>query len=218
MMDYKTARKAMVDCQIRPSDIMNTALINTMLEIPREIFLPNAKKSIAYIGEHIDLGSGKYMLDPRIFAKMIEALDLQPTDYVLDIGCTTGYSTAVLGNLVQTVVAVDSSHDFTSLTETNTKLLNLNNCVFTTSDLSKGCAQYAPYDAIFINGAIANTPQALLEQLCPEKGRLVTISANSDGSYCTLWRRKQDSFSSQRLFDAIAPILPEFSPEPAFVF
>jgi len=217
-MDYTTARKSMVDCQIRPSDVASSALIDAMLLIPREIFLPKTKRSIAYGGEHLNIGEKRYLLDPRVFAKMVDVLNVQPTDYILDVGNTTGYSTAVLSRLAQTVVALEESHNLTKLAEDNLNAISCNNIVLKQGSLFEGVQEHAPYDAIFVNGAVAKKPTSLLQQLNPDKGRLVTIAVSEKGSYCELWQRSGSSFSSVRCFDASAPILPGFEPEQKFVF
>ncbi len=99
MLDNAANRTMMVDTQVRPSDVTKFPIIDAMLTVRREAFVPQSKRNVAYVGENIDIGVGRVVLEPRTFAKMLDALDIQRSDVVLDIGCGLGYSSAVLAHM-----------------------------------------------------------------------------------------------------------------------
>jgi len=106
MIDYAAARVAMVDRQVRPSDVTRYPIIAAMLDVPREDFVPEALRPVAYLGEHVPLAPGRVLLDPRVFAKLVDALVVEPNDLVLDLGCGLGYSTAVLARMAEAAAEV----------------------------------------------------------------------------------------------------------------
>ena len=108
MIDFAAAREAMVDRQVRPSDVTRYPIIEAMLAVPREEFVPEALRPVAYLGEHVPLAPGRVLLDPRVFAKLLDALNVGPRDLVLDVGCGLGYSAAVLARMAEAVVALES--------------------------------------------------------------------------------------------------------------
>ena len=107
MQDFATRRTMMVDTQVRPNDVTKFPIIAAMLAVPREAFVPASRREAAYVGENVELAPGRVLLEPRNFAKMLDALDIQPTETVLDIGCGLGYSTAVIARMAEAVVAVE---------------------------------------------------------------------------------------------------------------
>ncbi len=120
MTDFAARRTMMVDTQVRPSDVTKFPIIDAMLSVPREDFVPNTKREAAYMGENIDLGGGRVVLEPRTLGKMLDALDIQSDELVLDLGCGLGYSAAVLAKMADFVVAVES--DETMAAEAQSKL------------------------------------------------------------------------------------------------
>ena len=111
MTDYAARRAVMVDTQIRPSDVTKFPIIDAMMSVPREAFVPVELREAAYMGENIDLGGGRVILDPRILGKMLDALDIQADELVLDVGCALGYSSAVMARVAEAVVAVEENAD-----------------------------------------------------------------------------------------------------------
>lgn len=217
MIDYQAAREAMVDCQVRPSDVTSFSIIEAMLWAPRERFVPKARRDVAYAGEHVRVGDDRWALDPRVFAKMLDAAQISDGDVVLDLACGLGYSTAVIARLAAAVVAVEDdaarvSHAAAVLAE-----LGVDNAVAQEGALIEGAATEGPYDVIFINGGVEQAPKALLEQL-RDGGRLVAIWQDGALGQCRVVLRSGDVFSTRRVFDATAPLLPGFDAPRGFSF
>jgi len=154
MTDYATRRTMMVDTQVRPSDVTKFPIISAMLSVPRENFVPRDKREAAYMGDNIDLGGNRTILDPRTFAKMLDTLDIQPTDFVLDIGMGLGYSAAVLSQLGEAVVAVED--DQAHFDEASEALgdFGADNVIPHLGELAAGAAEHGPYDVILIQGTV----------------------------------------------------------------
>ncbi len=164
----------MVDTQVRPSDVTSFPIIDAMLSVPREHFVPDSLRPAAYAEEQLEVMSGRFMLDPRTFAKMLEAIDVGPTDLVLDIACGLGYSSAVLGHMAEAVVAIEDTEERVAEAEAALAAANVDNAAVVQGALADGAAKHGPYDAILVNGAIEAEPTALVEQL-KQGGRIVAI-------------------------------------------
>jgi len=217
MVDFKAARIAMVDRQVRPADVTDYAIIEAMLWAPRERFAPMAWREVAYAGEHMPLGEARVTLDCRTFAKMLEAAHVGRDDLVLDLAPGLGYSTAVLSRLAAAVVGIEpdeamARHAAQALTD-----LSVDNAVVTEGDPAAGEADHGPFDVIFVNGAIERAPDALLGQL-KDGGRMVAIWREGPLGQCRVTRRTGESFTTRRVFDANAPVLAGFEAPKAFVF
>jgi protein-L-isoaspartate(D-aspartate) O-methyltransferase len=217
MTDFLTARKAMVDCQVRPSDVTSYPIIAAMSAIPREEYVPRAQRETAYLGEHITLAPGRVVLDARTFGKMLEALDIRPTEMVLDIGCGLGYSTAVTARLAEFVVAVEQDESMASEAEGILAAQSVDNATVITGDLAAGAAAHGPYDAIIIQGAFETLPDTLNDQL-KDGGRIVGIRAEGAYGTCLLGLKSQGKIIWRRAFDAAAPVLPGFAAKAEFIF
>ena len=217
-MDYSTARQNMIDGQVRPNGIIDQRLLDAMVDIPREIFLPQNLRSAAYIDEDLALGNDRFFIEPVVTARMLQALSLKETDVVLELGSGVGYTTAVMSRLVNTVVAVESDPDLVERSQSALDELGVDNTVTITGDLAAGYADQAPFDAILINGAVAEIPDNLINQLADE-GRLVTVVRPSRTmGAITLIKRVRGVSSDVVLFDAGTPILSGFEAKPAFQF
>ncbi|HSF93282.1 MAG TPA: protein-L-isoaspartate O-methyltransferase [Paracoccaceae bacterium] len=217
MTDYTAARTAMVDCQIRPSDVTKYPIIEAMLRIKREAFVPLAKRPVAYVGEHIDLGNNRVVLDPRVLAKMLDALAIQPDELVLDIGCGLGYSSAVCAHLAEMVVAVEED---TSLAEDAARILSeqgVDNAVVHHGPLAQGAAEHGPYDVMVFEGGTEVIPAALLDQV-KTGGRIGAIKMTGPLGKCQVGIKTAQGVNWKMAFDATAPILPGFQKEAAFAF
>ena len=222
MADIAHQRKNMVESQIRPSDITDRRIIRAMLETPREQFVPTHLKPLAYMDDEIALTKSapgveaRALLAPRTLAKMVQLAQIGSKDVVLDVGCSTGYSAALLGKLAETVVALESDH---GLAETATKVLAelaFDNVAVATGELPTGYPDEGPYDAIFIGGRIETMPAGLLDQL-KDGGRLIAVRGAPMYARVVLWRRVGATFDEQDAFEAGAPLLPGFTKEPTFV-
>jgi protein-L-isoaspartate(D-aspartate) O-methyltransferase len=217
MIDYTAAREAMVDRQVRPSDVTRYPIIAAMLAVPREDFLPEALRPMAYLGEHVPLAPGRVLLDPRVFAKLLDALDVGPRDLVLDLGCGLGYSTAVLAQMAEAVVALESDPAMAAEAEALLGAHAVDNAVVQAGPLAKGVPEHGPFDAILIEGAVEVLPEALADQL-KLGGRIAAIFAAGAGGQARLGLRTEQGIVWRRIFDATAPVLPGFAARKAFEF
>lgn len=217
MSNFETARTMMVDCQVRPSDVTKYPIIEALLAIPREEFVPKAKRAVAYSGIHLDLGAGRMLLDARTFAKMLDAANIQPTELVLDLGCGLGYSSAVIAHMAEAVIGVESDE---TLAEEAGALLAANgidNAVVVQAPLNEGAPKHGPYDVVFTEGAIEQIPDSILEQI-NEGGRIVTVLAKGTQSDCQIGYKRGNKIDWRRAFAASAPVLDGFAKTPEFSF
>lgn len=205
----------MVDTQVRPSDVTKFPIIDAMLAVPREDFVPDAKREAAYIGESIPLGGGRVLLEARTLAKMLDALDIQPDELVLDLGCGLGYSSAIMSRMAEAVVAVESDEDMASEAQSNLSDHGYDNVAVVAGVLAQGAQKHGPYDVIILQGAVETIPQALCDQL-KDGGRIAAIFV--EGALGTV--RIGYSFDGQinwrDSFHASAPVLSGFEADTAF--
>jgi len=174
MTDFATRRTMMVDTQVRPSDVTKFPIIDAMLSVPREDYVPAAQREAAYMGENIELDSGRAMLEPRTFAKMLDAVDIQSDALVLDLGCGLGYSAAVIARMADFVVAMEEDEALAADAQSALSEHGVDNVAVIAGVLSKGNAKNGPYDVIMIEGAVQAVPAALLDQL-KDGGRIACI-------------------------------------------
>ncbi|MDT8344887.1 MAG: protein-L-isoaspartate O-methyltransferase [Thermohalobaculum sp.] len=217
MTDFADARRAMVDCQVRPSDVTRYSIIEAMLWAPREMFVPKARREIAYAEAEIPVAPGRVMMPARVFAKMLEAAAIGPGDLVLDLAPGTGYSTAVIARMAEAVVAVEPDPQLASAAQGLLDHLEVMNTAVSAGDPRAGDPAHGPYDAILINGGVAEVPQALLDQL-KDGGRLVAIFAQGAAGQCRIITRAGATFSERYVFDASAPVLAGFERAASFAF
>jgi protein-L-isoaspartate(D-aspartate) O-methyltransferase len=218
MNDFLTQRRAMVDSQVRPSDITDRRIPRAMLAVERERFVPAHRRAVAYMDGHIrlsDADGGRFLLAPRLLAKLLQSLDLSDDAVVLDIGCGSGYSTAVIARIASRVVALESDEQLAR--EARALLGALAGVKVATGPLVDGVADEGPYDGILVNGAVEVMPPALLDQL-KDGGRLVAVQRVGIVGAATLWQRSGTHFDARTLFEAEAPLLPGFQRKPEFVF
>lgn len=217
-IDFARSRQNMVDGQIRPNGIIDQRVIDAMAAVPREAFVPATKRSVAYIDEDLALGNGRYLVEPVVIGRMLQALALDPSAIVLEIGAGTGYVSAVLARLAATVIALEQDQELAGKAQETLLQLGIDNVVNLQASLADGYAEQAPFDAILIEGAVAEVPQGLIDQLS-ENGRLVCVRRQPRGlGRVTLVRRDRGVVSSLELFDAATPYLPGFEPVAAFQF
>ena len=217
MLDFDQARQNMVESQIRTNKVTDERLIAALRTVPREAFLPEGLKSVAYIDEDLHLGDGRYMTEPMVLARLLQAADVGAGDAALVIGCTTGYAVALLAQLAETVVGIDDRAELVSAAENNLSALDINNAPVIERPLTEGYPQQAPYAIILIEGRCGDVPATITDQLA-SGGRLVTVIDEDGVGKATLIKRSGDAVSSRVLFDAQVPPLACFEREPAFVF
>ncbi|MEM7524091.1 MAG: protein-L-isoaspartate O-methyltransferase [Pseudomonadota bacterium] len=215
MTDFVAARTAMVDRQVRPSDVTSFPIIEAMIATPRERFAPAAQSDVAYADAPLALGGGREGLEPRVFAKLLDGARIGPDDLVLDIAPGLGYSTAVMARMAAAVIAVEPDEEMAAAAAATLADLEIDNSVLRAGDASLGDPDHAPFDAIFINGGVAARPDALCAQL-KDGGRLVAIDMSGAAGRAVAYIRNGDVIQARRLFDASAPIAPGFSAERAF--
>lgn len=208
----------MVENQIRTNRVTDETLIAVMSEIPRECFVPEALRGVAYIDEDLALGRDRYLIEPLVLARLLQTAAVKPDDVVLDVGCATGYSTAVLARLANTVVAVESDPDLAARATATLSKLGIDNAVVVEGPLSEGYPKQAPYDVIVLGGAVPRVSPTIADQL-GEGGRLVAVVTDSGPmGHGILMTRSGGALSQRPVFDAATPPLPGMAPEPGFVF
>lgn len=223
MTSFENARRMMVDGQVRTNDVTDPHIVAAMLELPRERFVPASKIDLAYLDLDLPVTDPKpgaaprCLLKPMVLAKLLQAAEIQKTDRVLDVGCATGYSSAVLAHLAASVVAVEADPTLARAAEKNLTALGITTVTVRTAELPVGGGADGPYDAILINGSVETVPDALCAQL-NDGGRLVCVLRGTGASKAMLYRSTGGNVSGRAIFDATAPLLPGFAKPPAFVF
>lgn len=215
MTDYAERRTMMVDTQVRPSDVTKFPIIDAMLSVAREAFVPRPLREAAYMGENIDLGSGRVMLEPRTLAKMLDALDIQGDELVLDLGCGLGYSSAVAARMAEAVVAVEDSAEMVAEAQTILSEQHADNVVLHEGPLAEGAAEHGPYDVIMVQGAVEHLPEAIVTQL-KEGGRMACLFAEGALGVMRVGYKIDGEISWRFAFNAGAPVLPGFERHAAF--
>jgi protein-L-isoaspartate(D-aspartate) O-methyltransferase len=219
MTDFALARRNMIDSQLRPNRVTNARLLAAIEEVPRERFLPESLRAIAYADDDVPLGNGRFLMEPMVLARLIQALQCQPDDRALVVASGRGYGAAILARLVKSVVAVEGDPMLAAAAQQTAKELGVERVRQIVGPMEQGAAESAPYDAILIEGAVKVVPQAILDQL-GEGGRLGTVLAGPPGALgVTQVFVKQGGVSSGRaLFEAGTPSLLGFAPPPRFTF
>jgi protein-L-isoaspartate(D-aspartate) O-methyltransferase len=220
MSGFSTARQKMVDCQVRPSDVTDIRIIDAMLEVPREIFVPQNLRALAYLDLDLDVSEGapvkRFLIKPALTARMLQAADIKATDNILVVGCATGYVSALTAKLGKQVTATESDPALAG--KAKTALAGLGSAVTVqAAAAAEGDPANAPYDVIILNGATEIVPDGLFRQL-KEGGRLVGVFALAQPARAAIVTHSHDDFGHRPLFDASAPILPGLERVPAFVF
>lgn len=216
MTDFATRRVMMVDTQVRPSDVTKFPIIEAMLAVPREAFVPSARREAAYVGENLNIGPGRVVLEPRTLAKLLDALDVQPGELVLDLGCGLGYSTAVIARLADAVVAVEEDEALAADAQRTLSGEGVDNAAVVVGPLAAGDARHAPFDVITIQGGVEMVPDALLAQL-KEGGRIGALFMEGALGTVRIGYKIDGVVSWRQAFNAAAPVLPGFSAKRGFV-
>lgn len=217
MQNQDQARETMIDTQVRPNDVTDRRIHAAMMTIPREDFLPRSRHSLANAEVEHETTEGRYMWRPRDFSKLVQALDLKGADTVLDIAPGTGYSTAILAQLASAVVGLEAEEAQATAASERLDKLNVDNADVVAGDIAAGLGAQGPYDAIFVNGAVEDVPQAWKDQL-KDGGRLAVIVREGRASHARVYTRAGDTWAFRRVFDAAPPALPGFETAKSFAF
>ena len=218
MVDFAAARSNMVESQIRTNKVTDPHLLDAFETTPRERFVPEPLRGIAYVDQDVALGGERFVMEPMVLAKLLQAARPGPGDVALDLGCGSGYATAILSRLVATVVALEVDAALAAAANQTLDELEIDNVVVVEGQLAEGYPKQAPYNVILLNGAVSEVPLAIADQLA-EGGRLVTVVSVGAGlGRATLMRRDSGVISSRILCDASVPVLPGFEAAPGFVF
>jgi len=220
MSGFTTARQKMVDGQVRPNDVTDIRILDAMLAVPREAFVPSDQLALAYLDRDLEVGAGaakRYLIKPQVLAKMLQAAEIKATDKVLVAGTVAGYAAAIVAGLAGQVVATESDSAQVAKAKEALAQLGLANVTFAASAAAEGDPANAPYDVIVLDGATEIIPERLYGQL-KEGGRLVGVFAVTRPPRATIVTHSRGDFGSRALFDASVPVLPGLERLPAFVF
>lgn len=210
---FQQQRANMLDCQIKPFSVIDPAVLAAFDTVEREAFLPAERRGMAYLGEDLPMGPNggdcRFLLEAPAHARLLQEAGITPTSRVLDIGCLSGYSTAILAELTPYVVGVDSKEWVAKAKK------NLEKHEFVAADLTQGAPNLAPYDVIVINGAVQQIPASLADQL-KEGGVIATFWRSGQQGHAVLYHKQRGALRQQVLFDAFVPMLPGFEQAKGF--
>lgn len=220
MSGFSTARQKMVDGQVRTNDVTDRRILDAMLAVPREVFVPASRQALAYLDLDLDVSEGgakRYLIKPQLIGKLLQAAEIGEGDNVLVVGCATGYLAALTAKLARQVTATESDSALVAKANDAFAAIGLSNVTCRAAASAEGDPAAAPYDVIILNGATEVTPDGLFGQL-REGGRLLGVSAESRPSRAMIVTRSHGEFGHRPLFDAAAPVLPGLERAAAFVF
>lgn len=223
MFDFEAARRHMIDSQIRTNNVTDPRVLRAIATVAREKFVPANRSSIAYVDEDVPIGEfgdpprPRYLMEPMPFARLVQLAEVAPSDLVLDVGCATGYASAVLSQLADSVVALEADEGLAATATRDLAEQGIDNVAVVTGPLDAGYAAEGPYDVIFLGGATADAPTALFDQLA-EGGRLVAVVGERLVGMATVFTKHNGTTSGRPVFDAAVPILPGFERRASFVF
>lgn len=217
MYDFAAARHAMVEGQIRTADVTEPGVVDALRTVERERFAPKSKRTLVYGDIDIQLGEGRWLMRPRDFAKLVQALEISPDDVVLDIACGRGYSTAVFARLAETVVGLESDAALAAKASEALAETGADNAAIVEGSLQAGAPGQGPFDVVFVNGAVSEPPQTWFDLLA-EGGRLGVVVKTGPVGRATIFTRAGGVVGDRVVFDSAAPMLPGFERPAAFTF
>lgn len=219
MTDFALARRNMVEGQLRPNRVTNAGLLAILADLPRERFLPEALRSVAYADDDVPLGNGRFMMEPMVLARLIQILQPQAEDKAMVVASGRGYGAAILARLTKSVAAVETDAAMAAAARQTLGDLGLSGVEQVAGQAEQGAPAGAPYDVILIEGAVREVPKAISDQLA-EGGRLATVIADPSGALgvAHLFVKQGGVVSGRPLFDAGSPALPGFAPPARFTF
>lgn len=216
-MIAEIARQNMVASQLRTNRVTDERLLEAFATVPRERFVPTGRRAVAYVDEDIEIARGRFLMEPRVLGRMLQSLAPAPDSIALVVGCGTGYSTAILAKLVETVVAIESDADLSRHANAVLADLGIDNVAVFNMPNVGGYPAQAPYDIILVDGGVHQIPHALVDQLS-EGGRLAAVRRSGPAGQALLVVKSGGIASERVEFDASVPVLPGFEKPAAFVF
>jgi protein-L-isoaspartate(D-aspartate) O-methyltransferase len=216
-MEINADNLRMVNGQIKPINGMTEKLVSIFNSLNREDFIPEEFKQSSYVEKNLVLSNHRVILKPELVARIAMYIDLKENENVLILGSTTGYLTAILSLIAETVIVVEEEESFIKSSEIAIKENNLNNVIYINKSISSGCMEQSPFNAIIIEGAVDHVPQKLLNQL-ENGGRLIAILSENGLCNAKMFTRKETMFHSQQLFPCSLPVLPSFKEKNIFSF
>ena len=217
MSDAATARVNMVEGQIRTNKVTDHRIVKAMAAVPREIFVPKSLAGVAYIDEDIPIAPGRYLVEPLVFARLLQEAAIGPDDVVLDIGCGTGYSAAVLARLAAAVVALENDQDLADSATEKLADLGADNTAVVSGNLPEGYPDQGSYDVVVINGSVEHIPEAIVSQVS-DGGRIVAVVNKGGIGRATLFQVQKGNVAGIPIFETSVPSLPGFGQARGFVF
>jgi protein-L-isoaspartate(D-aspartate) O-methyltransferase len=217
-MDFAAARSNMVENQIRTNRVIDPRVTAALSEVPREAFVSKAMRGFAYVDADLDIGGGRHILSPLALARLLVAASIKPGDVVLNIGDASGYSTALLAKLAQTVVSLEADAEWVARSSQALTGQGIDNAAVVQGGFEAGYPAQAPFDVIFLSGGVSEISASLRRQLA-DGGRLVAMVDRGQGvGRGTLVVRVGDTWGQRTLFDMAATCLPKRAAKPVFVF
>lgn len=220
MKDHQSARINMVDSQIHPMGVVNEDILDVFRSVRREDFVPSDFANVAYGDEDLSLGQGRFLMEPITHARLVQALDPKKSDKVLDVGCATGYSTAIFASLCSHVVGVEPHANLLAAAESNWARMGYGNIMPHNGPFLGDQSQKDTYDIILVNGAVSEIPQILKDKLTVNGRMVVVVRGRLDriGRAVLVTKNAQSIVGERVLFDSSVPYLPGFEPKNEFVF
>ncbi|CAN7435362.1 protein-L-isoaspartate O-methyltransferase [Phyllobacterium sp. LjRoot231] len=216
-LNFEDLRIKMVDNQLRTTDVTDKPLLQAFLDVPREKFVPSIRMPLAYIDDDVLVSDGRYLMQPSPFAKLVQLANIQPGDVVLDIGCATGYSSAVLSRVARSVIAVECDAELADQARSNLASLGFDNVVVVNGPLESGCASEAPYDVVLIEGSVDHVPAPLFDQL-KNGGRLVVVEGAGNAGKSMIYVKNDGIVSGRSAFNSAVKTLLGFEKIAEFEF
>ncbi len=217
MPDYALRRRMMVDTQVRPSDVTKFPIIDAMLSVPRENFVPAAAREAAYAGEHVPLSKDRVVMDPRILAKMLDALEFDGSELVLDIGGGYGYASALMSRVAQAVVLLEDTPEFAEEAQTQLSDIGADNVIVHEAPLAEGAAEHGPYDVIILQGGVETLPASIADQV-KEGGQIACLFVEGALGSVRIGHKIDGDITWRFAFNGGAPVLPGYNKQEEFSF
>ena len=218
-LQFVHSRKNMVDSQLRPNKVTDERVLTAFETLPREEFVPRNQRAIAYVDEDLPLPGGRSMMEPMVLSRIVQALDVKQHHIVLVVGGSTGYATAIMAWLADSVISIETRTQLVEKSQETLVACGLDNAVAIKGRLTDGFAKEAPYHRILIEGSVETVPDTLLDQLSAD-GMLAAIWRPADHpvGVASIWARAGKGFARKPLFDAQVPLLDEFRAKREFIF